>query len=130
MDTNLIAALGVGALLATGGALLIPDGGTQALKEPVIQEPAQTYFAEIEADGTVLRVIVADQAFIDSGVVGDPATWVQTDYKGGVRKNYPSKGDSYNRQIDAFVPQKRSAEAVLDPVTATWIVPTVATTTI
>ena len=44
------------------------------------------HFAEIDEGGTVLRVIVADQDFIDSGVVGDKTNWVQTSYNthGGV----------------------------------------------
>ena len=41
---------------------------------------ASTYFAEVGVDGTVLRVIVADQSFIDSGVVGDPSNWVPTSF--------------------------------------------------
>lgn len=47
-------------------------------------------FAEVPTivndKGIVAQVIVADQSFIDSGLVGDPATWWQTSYntKGGI----------------------------------------------
>ena len=37
------------------------------------------HFAKVE-NGIVTDVIVADQTFIDSGVVGDPSLWVQTSY--------------------------------------------------
>jgi len=36
-------------------------------------------YAKVE-NGLVTQVIKADQEFIDSGVLGDPALWVQTSY--------------------------------------------------
>ena len=39
-----------------------------------------SHFAEIDSNGVVLRVIVAEQNFINSGVVGDSFNWVQTSY--------------------------------------------------
>ena len=73
-----------------------------------------SHFAEIDKDGTVLRVIVAEQDFIDSGAVGDPSNWVKTSYntKGGVhekggaplRKNYAGRGYKYDKTLDAFIP--------------------------
>lgn len=69
------------------------------------------HFAEVE-NGTVLRVIVAEQSFIDSGAVGEPSRWVQCSYntRGGVhvlggvplRKNYPGPGWTYDSARDAF----------------------------
>lgn len=49
------------------------------------------YFAEIDLVGTVLRVIVADQAFIDTGTVGDKRRWkfVRSD-------NYTGKGYTFD----------------------------------
>lgn len=35
------------------------------------------HFAEIDEKGIVLRVIVAEQDFIDYGAVGDPKNWIQ-----------------------------------------------------
>lgn len=74
------------------------------------------HFAEIAADGTVLRVIVADAQFIASGAVGDSASWIECDKrtKGGVRdgggealrKNYPGVGWIYDKARDAFVAPK------------------------
>jgi hypothetical protein len=49
-----------------------------------------SYFAKVPSitngKGLVDDVIRADQAFIDSGLAGDPLLWVQTDYntRGGV----------------------------------------------
>lgn len=37
------------------------------------------HFGKVE-NGKVTDVIVADQTFIDSGVVGDPSLWIQTSY--------------------------------------------------
>ena len=44
------------------------------------------HFAKINKDNIVEQVIVADQEFIDSGVVGDPTQWLKTSYNtyGGV----------------------------------------------
>ena len=39
-----------------------------------------SHFAEINQDGIVQRVIVAEQNFINSGAVGDSFNWVQTSY--------------------------------------------------
>lgn len=93
-----------------------------------IGAPAQagpTYFAEIDKDGVVQRVIVADQAFIDSGKVGNPKNWVQTSMDGSVRKNGAGKGYTYNKDIDAFVAPKPSEEATLNTSTAKWELPLV-----
>jgi hypothetical protein len=49
-----------------------------------------SYFAQVPTivndQGIVVDVISADQAFIDSGAVGDPALWWQTSYNthGGI----------------------------------------------
>jgi len=40
-----------------------------------------SHFAEVDPNtNLVLRVIVAEQDFIDSGAVGEPSRWVQTSY--------------------------------------------------
>jgi hypothetical protein len=43
-----------------------------------------SHFAEV-INGRVERVIVAEQDFIDSGAVGDPANWIQTSYNSRIR---------------------------------------------
>lgn len=90
------------------------------------------HYAKIE-NGIVTQVIVADQDFIDSGAVGDPAQWIQTSYNtfggqhrlGGtpLRKNYAGLGFSYNAEIDAFIPPKYFDSWILDESSGTWKAP-------
>lgn len=73
-----------------------------------------SYFAQINSNNIVERVLSIDQAEIDTGNWGDPVTWIQTSYntKGGVyytpntttpdpdqskafRKNYAGIGDTW-----------------------------------
>ena len=92
-----------------------------------------SHFAEVDSTNTVLRVIVAEQDFIDSGAVGDPAHWIQTSYntRGGVhalggtplRKNYAGLGYTYDISRDAFIPPKPFASWVLNETTANWDAP-------
>ena len=49
-----------------------------------------SHFAEIDNNGVVLRVIVAEQDFINSGTVGDSFNWIQTSYNNNFRKQYAS----------------------------------------
>jgi hypothetical protein len=91
------------------------------------------HFAEIDEGGTVLRVIVADQDFIDSGVVGDKTNWVQTSYNthGGVhsrgksplRKNYTGIGYQYDVGRDAFIPPKPFNSWLIDEAKGQWKAP-------
>ena len=93
-----------------------------------------SHFAEVDSTNTVLRVIVAEQDFINSGAVGDPAHWIQTSYNthGGVhalggtplRKNYAGIGYTYDTSRDAFIPPKPFASWVLNETTANWEAPT------
>ena len=63
-----------------------------------------SYFAEISgSDNTVMRVIVADQDFINSGAVGNPSNWVETSYTGAFRRNFAEIGSIYNSGSDAFI---------------------------
>ena len=62
-----------------------------------------SHFAEINSDGIVQRVIVAEQDFINSGAVGDSFLWVQTSYNDNFRKQYAGVGYKYDRAADVFV---------------------------
>lgn len=94
------------------------------------------HFAEIDAEGTVLRVlVVADeqdnrgQEFLanDLGLGG---TWKKTSYNtvGGVhsnggtpfRKNYAGVGYKYDEAKDAFIPPKPFASWSLNEDTCLW----------
>jgi hypothetical protein len=100
-----------------------------------------SHFAEINNDGIVQNVIVAEQDFIDSGSVGDSSNWIQTSYntRGGVhyapnsnepdsgialRKNYASIGYTYDKTRDAFIAPQPYPSWLLDDETFQWNAPT------
>ena len=62
-----------------------------------------SHFAEIDGSNVVLRVIVAEQDFINSGNVGDTFNWIQCSYNGNFRKQYPGIGWTYDKVNDVFV---------------------------
>mgnify|MGYP003654963952 CR=1 FL=1 len=62
-----------------------------------------SHFAEIDSNGVVQQVIVAEQDFIDSGIVGDSFNWVQTSYNNNFRKQYAGKGHTYDKVNEVFV---------------------------
>jgi len=62
-----------------------------------------SHFAEINNDGVVQRVIVAEQDFINSGAVGDSFLWVQTSYNNNFRKQFAGKGFTYDKDKDKFI---------------------------
>lgn len=55
------------------------------------------HFAKIE-NGVVVQVVVAEEAFIATGALGDPASWVQTSYntRGGI--HYGQDGQPSGRE--------------------------------
>jgi hypothetical protein len=88
-----------------------------------------SHFARVE-NGLVTQVIVAEQDFINTGLVGESAQWIQTSYNtfagehrlGGtpLRKNYAGLGYTYNSEIDAFIPPKPFPSWILDENTCQW----------
>jgi hypothetical protein len=99
-----------------------------------------SHYAEINNDGIVQRVIVAEQDFIDSGAVGDANNWVQTSYntRGGVhyapnsnepdggialRKNYAGIGYTYDLDKDAFIAPQPYPSWILGSDTCQWNAP-------
>jgi hypothetical protein len=88
-----------------------------------------SHFAEIDGEGTVLRVlVVADdkesrgQEFlaIDLNLGG---TWIQTSYNGSIRKYYAGIGDLYDSSRDAFISPKPFPSFVLNEQTCRWQAP-------
>ena len=65
-----------------------------------------SHFAEINNDGVVQRVIVAEQNFINSGAVGDSFNWVQTSYNNNFRKQFAGIGFTYDKTKDKFIAPK------------------------
>ena len=62
-------------------------------------------FAHIK-DNIVDNIIAAEQEFIDSGVMGDPSTWLRCCINGSVRKRYPGLGYYYLPETDEFIPPR------------------------
>jgi hypothetical protein len=98
-------------------------------------------YAKIDENDIVLDVIRADEEFIASGDVGDPASWIQTSYntRGGIhygpdgnpdggialRANYAIIGGIYNREYDIFHDPKPEAypSFIIGPPTWMWTFP-------
>lgn len=89
------------------------------------------HFAKVE-NGIVTQVIVIDQETLNTGLWGDPASWIQTSYntRGGqhpegrpLRKNFAGIGYTYDAQRDAFIPPKPFNSWVLDEETCLWEAP-------
>ena len=83
-----------------------------------------SHFAEINSDNIVQRVIVAEQDFINSGLVGDSFNWVQTSYNGNFRKNYAGSGYTYDKTRDAFIAPQPYPSWTLVEATCQWESPT------
>jgi len=78
-----------------------------------------SHFAKVES-GVVTQVIVAEQDFINSGVVGDSFLWIQTSYNYSFRKNYARINYTYDKVRDAFIPPQPYPSWTLDEDTCTW----------
>jgi hypothetical protein len=90
-----------------------------------------SHFAKVE-NGIVTQVIVAEEDFIATGALGDPANWIQTSYNthGGkhpedrpLRMNYAGVGYAYDEQRDAFIPPQPFNSWFLNEDTCLWDAP-------
>jgi hypothetical protein len=90
-----------------------------------------SHYAKVE-NGIVTQVIVAEEDFIQTGALGDPANFVQTSYntRGGehpegrpLRKNYAGIGYSYDSQRDAFIPSQPYPSWTLHEDSCLWVPP-------
>lgn len=97
------------------------------------------HFAHVDENNIVTQVIVAEQDVIDTGIFGDPASWIQTSYNthagihygpdgqpdGGfaLRKNYAAPGMSYDPARDAFISPQPYPSWILDEDSCDWLPP-------
>lgn len=91
------------------------------------------HYAQINENNIVTQVLVIEQDVIDTGLFGDPSSFVQTSYNthGGVhslggtplRKNYAGIGYTYDSNRDAFIPPKPFNSWVIDETTCLWKAP-------
>ena len=79
-----------------------------------------SHFAKIDSNNIVTQVIVAEQDFINSGLVGDSFLWVQTSYNKNFRKNFANVGYTYDKTRDAFIPPKEFDSWKLNETTCLW----------
>ena len=76
------------------------------------------YFAEIDQSDTVLRVLVAELDYINSGKAGNPSNWIEVfmdeDGVTNPKKLYPSIGYNDNSSADIFYPEQPYPSWTLD----------------
>ena len=92
-----------------------------------------SHFAQIDENNIVTRVLVIEQDVVDTGLFGEPSSFVQTSYntRGGVhllggtplRKNYAGIGYTYDPGRDAFIPPKPFNSWILNESTCQWDAP-------
>jgi hypothetical protein len=88
------------------------------------------HFAQVDENNIVTRVLVIEQDVVNTGLFGEPSSFVQTSYntQGGVhllggtplRKNYAGIGYTYDSGRDAFIPPKPFNSWVLNESTCLW----------
>ena len=102
-----------------------------------------SYYAKVE-DGIVTRVLAMEPEFLENFFVDNsPGEWIKTSYnmRGGVyhidnvpaedqsviegdearqRKNYASKGFTYDQTRDAFIPPQPYPSWMLNETTCLW----------
>jgi len=93
-----------------------------------------SHFAQIDENNIVTQVLVIEQDVIDTGLFGNPSSFIQTSYNtiGGVhtlggtplRKNYAGIGYTYDVSRDAFIAPKPYASWNLNEDTCQWEAPT------
>jgi len=91
------------------------------------------HFAQIDENNIVTKVLVIEQDVIDTGLFGEPSSFVQTSYNthagvhtlGGtpLRKNYAGTGYTYDSGRDAFIPPKPYNSWTLVEDTCLWTAP-------
>ena len=92
-----------------------------------------SHFAQIDGNNIVTQVIVIEQDVVDTGLFGDPNSWIQTSYNtsGGIhllggtplRKNYAGIGYTYDSTRDAFIPPKPFNSWTLNETTCLYEAP-------
>jgi hypothetical protein len=89
-----------------------------------------SHFAQLDENDVVVRVLAIEQDMIDTGLWGEPSSFVQTSYNtfagkhrlGGtpLRMNYAGIGYIYDRIRDAFIPPKPFDSWTINENTGHW----------
>lgn len=87
------------------------------------------HFAEVDKNGTVIRVVVTENSLPNEGldwlVENLGGTWIQTSYNSKIRKNFAGAGFTYDAKLDAFIPPKPFASWALNEELCQWEPPVV-----
>ena len=91
------------------------------------------YYAKIDENNKVIKVLRIEEDMINTGHFGDPANWIQTSYNthggqhrlGGtpLRKNYAGVGMIYDKDMDAFYSPQPYPSWLLNEDTCHWYPP-------
>jgi hypothetical protein len=95
------------------------------------------HWAEVDENGTVLRVTYSDNSELNEGydwlAENLGGVWLKTSYNtfagehllGGTpfRGNYAGIGFTYDEELDAFIPPKPYPSWELDEATYSWVAP-------
>lgn len=95
------------------------------------------HFAQLENNVVVQVIVVSNQAIVDEhgiekedigidfckSIFGQNTVWIQTSYNRNFRKNYAGIGDTYDKDLDAFIAPKPFPSWILDETTARWKAP-------
>lgn len=98
-----------------------------------------SHFAQIDENNIVTRVLSIEQDMIDTGLFGDPSSFVQTSYNtrcgihygqdgepdGGIalRGHFAGIGYSYDASRDIFLPPKTFPSWILNETNYLWYPP-------
>ena len=83
-----------------------------------------SHFAKIDNNNIVTEILVAEQDFINSGVVGDSFLWIQTSYNNNFRNMFAGVGYIYDPVKNVFYKPKQHASWTLNETTYLWEPPT------
>ena len=72
------------------------------------------HFAQIDENNIVIEVLSVEQAEIDSGLLGDPDTWIKTSYNANIRGRFAGIGFTYDAVKDEFIRPKPFPSWALD----------------
>lgn len=82
------------------------------------------HVAQLNEDNIVIQVIVVSNEYepnVEQFAIDlFGGAWKQTSYNANIRKNYAGIGYLYNVTLDAFIPPKCHAEAILIEETCLW----------
>lgn len=78
------------------------------------------YFAKIDTDGSVADIRCVEQSYLEANKELYDGEWIETWRNGWDRKNFGVIGSKYDREKDAFIPQRPYPSWNLNESTCKW----------